>query len=480
MKSILPKISLRLLSILPAIFFINRNDVNAQAFYFGADLSYVNEMEDCGANYTSGGVSEDPYKIFSEHGANLVRLRLWHTPSWYDDLNQGYRYSDLQDVRHSIMRAKTLGMQVLLDFQLSDTWADPGKQVIPAAWAPVVDSLEILKDSLYNYIFSTLDGLANENLLPELVQIGNETNKGILVSQETNDGGFTLSWPRNAALFNIAIKAVRDVQALHSTQIKIALHIAGPANAGWLMEGFWSHGVRDFDIIGLSYYWQYHMVLLEDVGNTITSLKSVYPGKDVMILETGYPWTTSNADVANNLLYNSYPGYGPPSPEHQKQWLTDLTQKVIDHGGKGVIYWEPAWISTNCSTRFGVGSNWDNATFFDHNEEVQENGGIGWMSYNYDFTLAVEPDVSFPKHLQIFQRGNEIILKRNDPDLFNSPFYVELITIEGRIVNSFCIDPDWGNNMAQILIHNSIPGICFVSLKSKDNTLSKVFKVIIY
>jgi arabinogalactan endo-1,4-beta-galactosidase len=57
--------------------------------------------------------------------ANLVRLRLWHTPAWYDLLNQGKRYSDFQDVRHSIMRAKAEGMKVLLDFHLSDTWADP-------------------------------------------------------------------------------------------------------------------------------------------------------------------------------------------------------------------------------------------------------------------------------------------------------------------------------------------------------------------
>ena len=111
--------------------------VSAQNFYFGNDLSYVREMEDCGAGYTENGVSNDPYTILKEHGCNLVRLRLWHTPSWYDALNLGNRYSDLNDVILSSFRAKSLGMQVLLDFQLSDTWADPTHQVVPAAWASV-------------------------------------------------------------------------------------------------------------------------------------------------------------------------------------------------------------------------------------------------------------------------------------------------------------------------------------------------------
>ncbi len=114
------------------------------------DLSYVNEMEDCGADFKENNVSKDVYEIFADHNCDLVRLRLWHSPSWYDNLNSGNRYSDLADVKRSIQRAKGEGMKVLLDFHLSDTWADPGNQVVPAAWSAVVDSLDRLKDSLYN------------------------------------------------------------------------------------------------------------------------------------------------------------------------------------------------------------------------------------------------------------------------------------------------------------------------------------------
>ena len=78
--------------------------------------------------FRSGGKLRDPYELFAERGANLVRLRLWNEPTWTN-------YSTEADVTRSIERAKKAGMHVLLDFHYSDDWADPQKQTIPAAWA---------------------------------------------------------------------------------------------------------------------------------------------------------------------------------------------------------------------------------------------------------------------------------------------------------------------------------------------------------
>ena len=357
--------------------------VGAQSFYFGADLSYVNEMEDCGASYQVDGEPTDPYQIFKDNGTNVVRLRLWHTPSWYDVLNDGNRYSDLDDIKRSIMRAKAEGMQVLLNFHLSDNWADPSKQVAPAAWTSVLDTLPVLQDSLYNYIYSTLSELAAGNLLPEIVQIGNETNRGILLSQEDNDSGWMLDWDRNSALFNSAISAIRDIGAQHEVEIRAAIHIADPTSVSWYIEQFIDHGVVDFDIIGMSYYWQWHDDTFGEVGDVIASLKNQHPEKEVMIFETAYPWTTSNADGANNLLAETYPGYSPFSPAHQRSWLIDLAQTAIDHGATGMFYWEPAWVSTDCRTQWAKGSSWDNATFFDHHHELIG----GWRSCVDDISV---------------------------------------------------------------------------------------------
>lgn len=49
----------------------------ASKFYYGADLSYVNEIIDCGAVYIDKeNNAKNPYQIFKEAGANLVRVRL--------------------------------------------------------------------------------------------------------------------------------------------------------------------------------------------------------------------------------------------------------------------------------------------------------------------------------------------------------------------------------------------------------------------
>ena len=236
---------------------VSANSIAGQQFFFGADQSYVNEMEDCGERYFEGGVEKDVHEIFADHGCNLVRLRLWHTPSWYDQLNAGNRYSDLGDIKKSIQRVKDAGMQVLLNFHLSDNWADPGKQIVPEAWLPVVDNTELLSDSLYQYISSTLYSLSSDDLLPELVQIGNETNRGILLSPEQNET-WQMEWPRNAILFNSAIRAVRDFESNENKEIKIALHFAAPSEIEWLAETFTENGVTDYDIIAMSYYWAWH------------------------------------------------------------------------------------------------------------------------------------------------------------------------------------------------------------------------------
>jgi arabinogalactan endo-1,4-beta-galactosidase len=406
--------------------------LTGQEFYFGNDLSYVNEMEDCGVVYRENGVAKDPYEMFAEHGGNLVRLRFWHTPAWYDTLNAGQRYSDFQDVKKSIGRAKDAGMQVLLDFHLSDNWADPGKQLVPAAWLGVVDDLPLLKDSLHNYIFQTLMALHAGGLLPEMVQIGNETNKGILLSPEDNQV-WTLDWERNAQLFNTAIQAVRDVEDSTGAAVKVALHVAGPADAGWLLEGFTSHGVTDFDIIGISYYWAWHQpTTIEGAGNVIAALKQAYPGRAVMIFETGYIWTWENNDNANNIINAVHPDYAPPSPENQKKWLVDLTKAVMANGGAGVIYWEPAWVSSTCFTQWGQGSHQEHATFFDFENNLLPDGGMFWMSYNYA-TPASErtPPASFRVSLAEGRRTLRITLVNASVD---SIIHVSVFDAASRLV----------------------------------------------
>jgi arabinogalactan endo-1,4-beta-galactosidase len=440
--------------------------LQAQDFYFGADLSYVNEMEDCGAVYKENNVIKDPYQIFADHNCNLVRLRLWHSPNWYDNLNNGNRYSDLTDVKKSIQRAKDAGMQVLLDFHLSDTWADPGHQVVPAAWNNVVDDLPTLKDSLYNYIYITLDILNQENLLPEMVQVGNETNKGIILSQEVNDAGWSLDWTRNSELFNSAIQAIRDFETANSQSIQIAIHIADPDATNWYFENFVANGVIDFDIIGISYYHQYHGdVSIPQLGNQVASLKQTY-GKEIMIFETGYPWTTAGDDSANNILGMSHPDYSPFSTTNQKEYLIQLARTIRDNGGKGMVYWEPAWVSTSCSTQWGNGSHYENATFFDFNNNLQLNGGIKWMSE----TIVSNSELPTPLDIDITLQDSHQLLEINfSESLSENNLLLQLFAADGRLVISKNLAA--GQTSFRVILPHLVPGVYALNILNNNTVL---------
>ncbi len=333
-----------------------RND-----FYYGADLSYVNEMIDCGAFYKNeDNQVKDPYTIFSEAGTNLVRVRLWYSPDWT-------AYSDFQDVKKTIQRAKEEDMEVLLDFHYSDTWTDPQKQHVPAAWEAYLEDQEKLGSLLYEYTYKTLNDLAKEQLLPEMVQVGNEINPMILQGEKLV---WPIDWDRNAYLINKGIEAVRVVSKEQNQEIGVMLHIAQPENALWWFKEATENGLTDYDWIGLSYYPLWSEYDLNEVGNAFTTLIDTYK-KRLMVVETAYPFTMDNADSANNILGNEalISGY-PASQQGQLDYLNQLKKSIQDAGGEGLVYWEPAWVSTNCSTLWGQGSHWDNATLFDHDNKA--------------------------------------------------------------------------------------------------------------
>jgi arabinogalactan endo-1,4-beta-galactosidase len=350
-----------------------------QRYYLGADLSYVNEMEDCGVVYRDSGKPADPFVLLKSRGANLVRVRLWNNATWTP-------YSNLSDVKKTIGRARQAGMQVLLDFHYSDDWADGEKQIIPKAWAHITDP-DALAQALYEFTIQTLRDLDCDGLMPELVQVGNETNGEILSTLERAKE--PINWPRNAKLFNAGIRAVRDAGAKSSIKPRVMLHIAQPENVEPWFAAARTAGVTDFDLIGISYYRRWSTQDLDGLDAVIRRLRQSYPA-DVLIVEAAYPWTLENADESANLLGADtlIAGY-PATPRGQRQYLIDLTQRVISSGGVGVVYWEPAWLSSKCKTRWATGSAWDNATLFDHRGELLP--GADFFGFPYVFPTRQSP-----------------------------------------------------------------------------------------
>src|SRR6056297_209000 len=358
-------------------------------FVMGADLSYVNQILNHGGTYSVDGEVENPYKIFADQGTNVVRPRLWHNPVWvktdvYEDPGKPL-YSGFEDVKNSIEEAKVQGMSVNLDFHYSDIWADPSHQDIPAAWMDITD-IEVLKDSVYNYTFETLQKLDAEGLMPEFVQVGNETNCGMMYTNAPDNfpplNGCEGNWENLGDVINSGIQAVRAVSAESETDAKIILHIAQPENAEWWFENITTNGgVSDFDIIGLSYYSQFSDTPLSGLSSYIQSLRTTFE-KDVMIVETAYPWTLENADNYTNIFgQDSVEASYPATNDGQLDYFIELTQAVIDGGGGGVMVWEPAWITSNMKDLWGTGSSWENNAFFDFEGELHR--GIDFMTTDY-------------------------------------------------------------------------------------------------
>jgi arabinogalactan endo-1,4-beta-galactosidase len=320
--------------------------------YLGADLSYVNEMEDCGAVYRKRGKPVDVFRLLKAEGGNLVRVRIWNDARWT-------RYSNYDDVLKTVRRAHRAGLKVLLDFHYSDDWADGDKQFAPAAWAGL--DAEAQAKALYAYTRDIVGRLAAAGQVPEMVQVGNETNPELMAGEKKGP----IDWARNARLFKAGLQAVRDASAAAGKPIRSMLHIAQPENVVPWFEAATAAGVTDYDLIGISYYRKWSKRSVADLGQTIAETRQRF-GKDVILVETAYPFTNDGEDAAPNLLGpDTLIADYPATPAGQRDYLIDVTQTVVDNGGIGTVYWEPAWIATSCKTRWGTGSNWENAAWFD-------------------------------------------------------------------------------------------------------------------
>jgi arabinogalactan endo-1,4-beta-galactosidase len=227
-----------------------------------------------------------------------------------------------------------------------------------------------------------LNYLQARNLTPEMVQVGNETNPGMIFpdGQVVNN-----NWSAFADLLKSGIRAVRDFSATSPVKPQIILHVAQLQNANWWANGVINlGGVTDFDILGISHYHLWSTVTaMNGINTMIRNLKTTY-NKKIMIVETAYPWTNQNADSYNNIIPGSsgWGGYGV-SKEEQSRYLKDLAQQVISGGGSGIMYWEPAWITSSLQDPWGTGSSWENNAFFDFSGNVLP--AIDFMTHLYTF-----------------------------------------------------------------------------------------------
>lgn len=281
--------------------------VKETGFARGADVSWITEMEAKGTKfYTRGDDRKEMecMELLRDHcGVNAIRLRVWVNPE------EGW--NGIDDVVLKARRAEKLGLRLMIDFHFSDTWADPGHQVKPVAWADM--SQAELEKAVADHVTATLLALKNQGISPEWVQIGNETTPGMMLPEgdvEKNPKGL-------AALNNAAYDAIKAVCPDAITIV----HLDG-GDDQWrynrMFDALQANGAR-YDMIGMSLYpfwsqksWQ---EVSDDCIANIKHVKTKY-GKPVMICEIGMPYD-------------------------QAEDCKQLISKMMKADVEGIFYWEP-------------------------------------------------------------------------------------------------------------------------------------------
>jgi arabinogalactan endo-1,4-beta-galactosidase len=291
----------------------------ADEYAIGADLSFLKQQEDAGKRFKDQGVAKPGLAIFRSHGYNWVRLRLFHTPANSPvPLPNTFAYTV-----NLAKQAKAQGFRFLLDFHYSDTWADPGAQSVPKAWAGLAHAR--LVDSVFAYTRDAIAGFRAEGVLPDMVQVGNEINNGMLWPDGKDD------WDNQADLLEAGIHGV-DAGRGADPMPRIMLHIAcggDTAVTKWFFDNAEKSGIA-YDVIGQSYYPMWHGTL-DDLARNLAFMAGRY-AKDILVVETAFA---------------AYPEGGGPFPltdAGQADYLREIDRivRAAPGGrGKGWMWWEP-------------------------------------------------------------------------------------------------------------------------------------------
>jgi beta-galactosidase len=280
----------------------------------GADISWIPEFEARGRKFYENGMEMDAVKLMAEHGFNYIRLRIFVNPENENGYSPGEGYCGLNHTLDMAQRVRDAGMKLLLDFHYSDYWADPQKQFKPQAWKDL--GFSILQDSVKAYTSRVLQSFKQKDLFPDMVQVGNEINHGLL-------------WPTghigNLDSLALLLKAgVAGVEAVDNT-IPIMMHIAlggQHEEAVFWLDNMIARGVS-FDVLGLSYYPRWHGTL-EDLQFNLTELAERY-NKPLNVVE-----------------YSDY-----------KEPVHHIVFSLPDHLGAGTCIWEPLGWGSRVTDREG-------------------------------------------------------------------------------------------------------------------------------
>ena len=313
-------------------------------FVKGAYVGFLTGQEARGQKFfdTAGNERECLELLKNDYGISAVRLRVWVDPKGGS--------CDKNEVLAMALRAKKLGMDVMVNFHYSDWWADPAKQPIPKAW--MGHSFEEMKQDLRNHTIEVLTLLKENGVEPRWVQVGNETTNGMLWSVKTNEHGWEIKDEKGRTTITHSMGHIKTEPEQYAGFIGagydavkevfpnaiVLVHLDRghrPQIYDHNLDILLKHGGK-FDMIGMSLYPYWAMeghpeveadqVITDCIAN-IRRVSEKY-GCDVMIVETGYEVNESRPEVME---------------EGRRQLARVIREARNETNGRcrGVFYWEP-------------------------------------------------------------------------------------------------------------------------------------------
>lgn len=338
-------------------------------FLRGFDASQVDfyETEDNRTWADTDGTTKDFFEILAAHGINTVRLRIWNDPTQFSSsVNNGM--NDLDRTISMAKRIKDAGLNLMLDFHYSDTWADPARQIVPNDWKDLT-SADSVASALSEYTTQVLTSIKEQaGITPTYVQIGNEINNGMMTAlsgksstDNTATGSFSYAGSASSPATNLIKYLSAGVDAVHSfdSSIKTVIHLASSKNGGDLSWFFERISDVDYDVIGLSYYpWESSHGTISALKSNISTLKSTF-NKDVIVVECSAHWKDDTSALSSqNYTYQhmidpdtsavysdletSTSGtltYVKGSVQNQANVLRHIIEETAQSGGIGVFAW---------------------------------------------------------------------------------------------------------------------------------------------
>ncbi len=334
-----------------------RDDISYN-FLKGGDISELTYVEQGGGKfYETNGVQMDCLQILKNHGFNSARLRLYNDPG-----NANYSPSNLlppgiqspTNILNLAARAKAQGMQLELTIYYSDYWTN-GK---PHDW--VGFTFPQLTNAVYTFTTNFMTQMKNQGTTPEYVSLGNEIGGGILLPD-----GSSGNFPQLAQLLQAGYAGVKAVSP--SSQVILHLGNVDVPSVEWFFNQCLANGVQ-WDVIGCSYYPFWTGLTSEQARTNINQFYTLY-NKPVLIMETGYNWSTNACDGWPGQLSDNGPETFPSTRQGQKNFLLKCFNDLkLVAGGHciGDLYWDPIFICVpGQGWQLGARNVVDNTTLFD-------------------------------------------------------------------------------------------------------------------